>query len=219
MKTLYVLIFLFSILQFNAQNISNTSNGFSINNQEYLERRGANVMLAHDFYPESHQGGVGIIQNGIRIATNGDLRLEPTPGQWQPVPKVGTRIVDLENQTISVKMAYPDDSKKTGFNPIIYPDLEFSYTLKIIAQGASFKIVVDLDKPLPKEWIGKVGMNIELFPGELFGKSYYLDNQFGIFNRQANGPGFYDNSNDYQIKPMAEGRELAIIPENKELNS
>jgi len=216
MKSLYTLIFLFSILHFNAQNISKSSNDFSINNQEYLERRGANIMLAHDFYPESHQGGVGIIQNGIRIATNGDLRLEPTPGQWQPVPKVGTRIVDSENQTISVKMEYPDDSKKTGFNPIIYPDLEFSYTLKIIAQGESFKIVVDLDKPLPKEWIGKVGMNIELFPGELFGKSYYLDNQFGIFNRQANGPGFYDTSNTYQIKPMAEGKELAIIPENKE---
>ena len=57
-----------------------------INEQEYLEMTGLNVMLAHDFYPESHQGGVGIIQNGLRVATNGDLRLEPAPGQWQPVP-------------------------------------------------------------------------------------------------------------------------------------
>ena len=64
-----------------------------INALEYLEMPGLNVMLAHDFYPESHQGGVGVIQNGLRVATNGDLRLEPTPGQWQPVPKVGTRIV------------------------------------------------------------------------------------------------------------------------------
>ncbi|WP_417887746.1 hypothetical protein [Zunongwangia sp.] len=81
---------------------------FAINNQEYLERNGVNVMLAHDFYPESHQGGVGIIQNGIRIATNGDLRLQPTPGQWQPVPKVGVRKVDWNTQTISVHMQYPD---------------------------------------------------------------------------------------------------------------
>ena len=65
-----------------------------INEQEYLEMAGVNVMLAHDFYPESHQGGVGIIQNGLRVATNGDLRLEPAPGQWQPVPKVGSRMVD-----------------------------------------------------------------------------------------------------------------------------
>jgi len=170
-------------------------------------------MLAHDFYPESHQGGVGIIQNGLRVATNGDLRLEPTPGQWQPVPKVGERQVDLKNQVISVHMQYPDSSKdRKGFNPIIYPDLNLSYTLKVIPQGNSFKIVVDLDKPLPQEWVGKVGMNIELFPGILFGKSYYMDNQFGIFNRQANGPGYRDENGDFQLKPMATGKELVVAP-------
>jgi hypothetical protein len=46
-----------------------------LNDLEYLEYEGVNVMLAQDFYPESHQGGVGIIQNGLRTATNGDLRL------------------------------------------------------------------------------------------------------------------------------------------------
>lgn len=190
-------------------------NVFKINDQEYLEMKGADVMLAHDFYPESHQGGVGIIQNGIRVATNGDLRLEPTPGQWQPVPKVGNRQVDRENNVISVRMSYPDESKdRKGFNPIIYPDLEFSYNLKIIPQGKSFKIVVDLEKPLPEDWIGKVGMNIELFPGILFGKSYYMDDKFGIFNRQANGPGGYDENDEFQIKPMASGKELTIVPEN-----
>ncbi|WP_339649351.1 glycoside hydrolase family 9 protein [uncultured Salegentibacter sp.] len=200
----------FSITTIFAQN---QGDSLRINEQEYLEMRGLNVMLAHDFYPESHQGGVGIIQNGIRVATNGDLRLEPTPGQWQPVPKVGERVVDRENNNISVKMAYPDEAKnRTGFNPIEYPDLEFSYNLKIIPQGKSFKIVVDLDEALPEEWIGKVGMNIEFFPGYLFGKSYYMDNEFGLFNRQANGPGSYDDDDEYQIKPMAAGKELVIAP-------
>ena len=63
----------------------------SINDQEYLEMTGLNVMLAQDFYPEGHQGGVSVIQNGQRVATNGDLRLDPTPGQWQPTPAVGPR--------------------------------------------------------------------------------------------------------------------------------
>src|SRR5579872_1424715 len=62
-----------------------------LNRQEYLQNQGVNVMLAQDFYPEGHQGGVGIIQNGQRVATNGDIRLEPTPGQWSPIPKVGQR--------------------------------------------------------------------------------------------------------------------------------
>nr|CUV48255.1 protein of unknown function [Ralstonia solanacearum] len=39
-----------------------------------------------------------------RQATNGDLRLEPTPGQWSPIPKVGKQVVDKATQTISVRM-------------------------------------------------------------------------------------------------------------------
>ena len=64
-----------------------------LNEQEYLEMTGLNVMLAHDFYPESHQGGVGIIQNGLRVGTNGDLRLEPTPGQGSNQTHTGTRCI------------------------------------------------------------------------------------------------------------------------------
>lgn len=187
-----------------------------INELEYLEMPGLNVMLAHDFYPESHQGGVGVIQNGLRVATNGDLRLEPVPGQWQPVPRVGKRMVDRQRQEISVRMQYPDPEKdRKGFNPIIYPDLDFSYVVKIKPAGTSFKIIVDLDKPLPDEWVGKVGFNLELFPGILFGKSYYMDRQFGIFPRQANGPGYRDEEGEYQIAPMAVGNKLTVAPESE----
>ncbi len=216
MKYYLSLLFTISFLTIFSQSKTETTQEFTINNQEYLEMQGANVMLAHDFYPESHQGGVGLIQNGIRVATNGDLRLEPTPGQWQPVPKVGKRQIDRNTQEISVKMTYPDETKnRTGFNPIIYPDLDLSYTLKVVAQGKSFKIIVDLDKPLPESWVGKVGMNIELFPGDLFGKSYYMDDTFGIFNRQANGPGYMDDDKEFQLTPMATGSELVIVPEHE----
>ncbi|AVR44592.1 glycoside hydrolase [Christiangramia fulva] len=197
----------------NAQNQADTLDDFHINDQEYLERRGANVMLAHDFYPESHQGGVGIIQNGLRVATNGDLRLEPAPGQWQPVPKVGQRKVDRQEKIISVRMQYPDSSKnRTGFNPIIYPDLNLSYTLKVKPEGKSFKIIIDLDEPLPEDWVGKVGLNIELFPGILFGKSFYMDDEFGIFPRQADGPGFYNEDDEYRLQPLAIGKKLVVAP-------
>ncbi|MDX1543959.1 MAG: hypothetical protein R3214_08445 [Christiangramia sp.] len=127
MKILLSLSFLFSLFLFQNSYSQDSTDVFKINDLEYLERRGANVMLAHDFYPESHQGGFGIIQNGIPAATNGDLHLEQAPGQWQPVPKVSKRQVDRKNEVISVCMSYPDESKdRKGFNPIIYPDLEFS---------------------------------------------------------------------------------------------
>ncbi len=195
--------------------LSSQAQLLQLNDLEYLEMQGLNVMLAHDFYPESHQGGVGIIQNGLRVATNGDLRLEPTPGQWQPVPKVGKRMVNKATQEISVRMEYPDAEKnRKGFNPIVYPDLNFAYTVKIRPEGKSVHIQVDLEKPLPEAWIGKVGFNFELFPGILFGKSYYMDSQFGIFPRQANGPGHLDNDGEYQLIPMAQGKKLTIAPES-----
>ncbi len=60
--------------------ILNTDKGYFIN-------YGVNVMVFDDIYPAGHQSGVGVIMHGKRIATNGDLRFEQTPGQWQPVPK------------------------------------------------------------------------------------------------------------------------------------
>src|SRR5512145_808579 len=81
-----------------------------INDQNYFELPGLNVMVFEDIYPEGHQGGVGFIQHGERVATNGDVRLEPTPGQFQPIPKVGKRNVDREKNEISVELWYPDSA-------------------------------------------------------------------------------------------------------------
>ncbi len=182
---------------------------------EYLEMPGLNVMLAHDYYPEGHQGGVGIIQNGLRVATNGDIRLDRTPGQWQPVPKVGKRVVDRATQEISVHAEYPDEAKnRKGFNPVEYPDLRLSYTVRVRPEGSSFRIVVDLDAPLPDEWVGRVGFNLELFPGVLFGKTFASESGSGVFPLQPNGPGRIDERGEYQIEPMAVGRRLVIAPES-----
>ncbi|MDZ7305241.1 MAG: hypothetical protein ONB44_24220, partial [candidate division KSB1 bacterium] len=38
-----------------------------LNEQEYFEMPGLNIMVFHDYYPEGHQGGITIIQNGIRV--------------------------------------------------------------------------------------------------------------------------------------------------------
>ena len=188
--------------------------GLSINDQEYLEMTGLNVMLAHDFYPESHQGGVGVILNGQRVATNGDIRLDPTPGQWQPTPKVGTRQVDRASQEISVRMSFPDETRdRTGINPITYPDLKMSYVVTIKPAGSAFRIRVDFDAPVPAAWVGKVGFNFELYPGILFGKSFEIGDQVGVFPRQANGPGSVVDG-DYELDPLGHGPRLTVAPES-----
>ena len=187
-----------------------------LNDLEYLEMPGLDVMLAHDYYPEGHQGGVGIIQNGLRVATNGDLRLDRTPGQWQPVPKVGKRVVDRATGEMSVRAEYPDESKnRKGFNPVDYPDLRFAYAVRVRPEGQALRILVDLDETLPEAWASRVGFNLELFPGLLFGKTWATETQAGIFPRQADGPGTLDANREYQIAPLATGRRLVIAPESE----
>jgi endoglucanase len=209
-KTLWVIFYLLSIFP----NFKTAAQSLQINEKEYFETQGLNVMVFFDIYPEGHQGGVGIIQNGTRVATNGDLRLEPTQGQWQPIPKIGLRSVDREKNEISVNCTYPDSSRNgKGFNPIFYPDLYFTYHVRVLGEGSKMRILVDLDKPLPAEWEKKVGFNFELFPALLFGKSWYLDSQSGIFPTQANGPMEKDIDGKWQATPMAMGMKLTIAPE------
>ncbi len=96
----------------------------SINGRGYYHLQGLDIMMFDDFYSEGHQGGLTIVQFGTRVAANGDVRIDPTPGQWSPVPKVGERTVDGKKGIIEVNLQYPDSSKEgKGFNPIIYPHL------------------------------------------------------------------------------------------------
>ncbi len=153
-------------------------------------------MAFDDIYPEGHQGGVSLIMHGNRVATNGDIRLEPTPGQWQPVPRQHNRKADMSSNTITAWLSYPDSSRHLrGFNPMIYPDLVFNYTVTVKAEGKSMVVTVDLDRPVPDRFIGKVGFNFELFPGTLFGKPWIMDEQTGIFPMQPNGPVLTEMSN------------------------
>ena len=160
---------------------------FQLNDDGYFNAGGTDIMSFNDFYPEGHQGGVCIIMNGHRIATNGDIRLEATPGQWQPVPKQLNRKV--ENGRITTMLCYPDSSRHiTGFNPMVYPDWKVCYTVNVEPQGAGILVTVDLDTPVPDFLLGKVGFNLEFFPGELFGKPWVMDRQTGIYPQQPNTP-------------------------------
>lgn len=167
---------------------------FKLNERGYFQASGINVMAFDDIYPEGHQGGVALIMNGQRVATNGDLRLEATPGQWQPVPKQLSR--KASGNTIETTLCYPDSSRHlTGGNPMIYPDLQMKYTVKVEAVGSGVMVTVDLDNPIPEKYVGKIGFNFEFFPGILFGKPWLMDNQAGLYPQQPNSPVIEAKSN------------------------
>lgn len=169
---------------------------FKLGDSGYFQNNGVNVMAYDDIYPEGHQGGVSLIMHGNRIATNGDIRFEPAPGQWQPVPKQKKRDANINANTITAHMTFPDSSRHiTGFNPMIYPDFMFNYTVKVRGEGKTVVVTVDLDRPVPEKFLGKVGFNLELFPGALFGKPWIMDDQTGIFPQQPNGPTQYEPTN------------------------
>lgn len=160
---------------------------FQMNDAGYFNAGGTDVMAFSDFYPEGHQGGLCVIMNGLRIATNGDIRLEATPGQWQPVPKQLSR--KTEGNRITTTLCYPDSSRHlTGFNPMVYPDWHVNYTVTVEPQGKGILVTVDLDRPVPDFLLGKVGFNLEFFPGYLFGKPWVMDQQSGIYPQQPNAP-------------------------------
>ena len=50
---------------------------------------------------------VEIIHHGLRTATNGDVRLNPTPGQWDKLPVFINRTVDKAAKRIDVSLEYP----------------------------------------------------------------------------------------------------------------
>ncbi len=167
--------------------ITASAQTFQLNSDGYFNAGGTDVMAFSDFYPEGHQGGVCVIMNGHRIATNGDIRLEATPGQWQPVPKQLSRRV--EGGKIITTLCYPDSSRHlTGFNPMVYPDWHVNYTVTVEPQGKSILVTVDLDKPVPDFLLGKAGFNLEFYPGELFGKPWLMNDQSGIYPQQPNTP-------------------------------
>ena len=94
-----------------------------LNEQGYFEAPGLNVTVFADIYPDGHQTGVTVIQHGERVAANGDLRLEPSPGQWKGMKTVSGRI-DVEMRAAAT--AVPRVRVTATWSPALMPCSEAS---------------------------------------------------------------------------------------------
>ena len=105
------LFFLLMIVLSLTELTSAQKNNLSLNDSSYFEKPGLNILVFSNFYgifgDEKHSG-VEIIQHGVRTATNGDVRLSPTPEQWDPIPQLEERKVDKEKNFIETYLTYPD---------------------------------------------------------------------------------------------------------------
>ncbi len=175
---------------------------WKLNDLEYFEAPALSALVFHDYYPEGKQGGIEIIQHGERVATNGDLRLSPGPGQWARLPEVGERTTDAKNGMAQVSLKFAD--------------IDLAYTLRVEPAGDALRVVVDLARSLRPEESGRVFFNLELYPSAYFGKTYRMDSSFGIFPRQANGPIVSDSKLARRPAFLATGKKLTIAPEDPE---
>ncbi len=177
--------------------------GLTVSPNETLEMQGLSVIVDqmhfHPVFKDEKNAGIQIILHDDRIATDGAVRLSPTPEQWDPVPLFVSRERGPKPDQITVKNAYPDN--------------ELSYQLVLTPEGTGFRIAVNLDKPLPQNLVGKAGFNLDFLPTAYFGKTYILGGTSGVFPRNPDGPMARDGSGD--PLPLASGgKSIVLSPED-----
>ena len=199
--------------------LSGADFAMKVTDKNYLDTQGFSVFLYdstyHPVFVDQKNTAMEMILHGQRIATNGDVRLMPTPEQWDLVATLKDRHADKENNRLSADLAFPT------FN--------LSYTLEVAAEPGGVKVSINLDQPLPEKLAGRAGFNLEFLPSIYMGKTYLVDGtKAGIFPRTPNDPmikvlplpdepkkAYYledwDKAKGYtQPLPFAEGKSITL---------
>ncbi|ADV28517.1 glycoside hydrolase family 9 [Pseudoxanthomonas suwonensis 11-1] len=179
-----------------------------LNEQEYFSRPGLDVLVFNNYYDglfsDAKHAGVELIHHGVRTATNGDVRLSPTPEQWDPVALMLDRKVDARTGTVTTRMGYPNE--------------KFEYSIQVSPQGDGVRIQVLLDKPLPKSLQGRAGFNLEFLPSAYFGKSWAASaaqgERHGQFPLYPAGPTSRGADGKPVRMPITSGQRLVLAPED-----
>jgi len=189
----------------------------------YLDAQGFSVILYqstyHPVFVDQKNTAMEIILHGQRIATNGDVRLMPTPEQWDLVAQLKGRQADKERNSLSAQLSFPA--------------YQMDYRLVVTAEPGGVRVSVNLDKPLPEKLAGRAGFNLEFLPSIYMGKSYAADGkEFGMMPRSPQDPmqkvvppaddpkklpyqEEWDQDKGYtQPLPLVSGNSITLAPED-----
>ena len=152
-----------------------TDSNLKLNDLEYFERQGVNVLVYSNMFSggfnDEKNSGIEIIHHGVRTVQGGAVRLNNTPEQWDLVPKTVSRKVDREKGSIEVTMRYDD--------------YDFDSRVVVTAKGKAVEIAVWLDKPVPEKLAGEAGFNLEFLPSQYWHKTFTMDGRLGRLPRYA----------------------------------
>ncbi len=183
-----------------------TENDLKVNGLCYFESRGLNFLVFSNWYDgnfsDAKVSGVEIIHHGVRTATNGDVRLSPTPAQWDSIPHFVSRSVDSLANRIEVSLSYPS--------------YDFAYRIRAEANRKTIVLSVILDKPIPRELEGHAGFNLEFLPSAYFEKSFVMEGRSGLFPLYPTGPMGKSSQGSIEPQPIASGSTLVLAPEDPE---
>ena len=133
--------------------------------KNYLDTRGFSVFLYdstyHPVFVDQKNTAMEMILHGQRIATNGDVRLMPTPEQWDLVATLKGRYADKAKSRLNADLAFPT--------------FDFSYTLEVTAEPGGVEVSINLHRPLPQKLAGRAGFNLEFLPSIYMGEAYLMD--------------------------------------------
>lgn len=191
---------LFSLLLVNTQAAFANNTELALNDKDYFEQQGLNVLVFSNWYDglfsDSKTSGVELIHHGERTATNGDVRLNATPEQWDMIPQFKERKINRAEQSIEAFMRYPNEN--------------FDFSIKVTKNQQGVRIVVNLPKPLPSALEGHAGFNLEFLPAAYFHQAFVMDTTTGIFPLYANGAKEINNKVEPQL--LAKGQHLVLAP-------
>src|SRR3954465_1315097 len=165
------------LLVISAPGVSGADFAMKVTDKNYLDTQGFSVFLYdstyHPVFVDQKNTAMEMILHGQRIATNGDVRLMPTPEQWDLVATLKGRRADRANSRLTADLAFPT--------------FDFSYTLEVAAEPGGVKVSINLEKPLPQKLAGRAGFNMEFLPAIYMGKAYLVDGaKAGTFPRTPN---------------------------------
>ena len=167
------MLFACALLAAGCKTGSSSSSDLKINDLEYFERQGVNVLVYSNTFSggfnDEKNSGIEVIHHGVRTVQGGAVRLSNTPEQWDLVPNTLNREVKADENAIEVALRYDD--------------YDFDSRIVVTGKGPAVEIAVYLDKPVPKELEGDAGFNLELLPAEYWGKTFLADGRLNRFPR------------------------------------
>jgi endoglucanase len=186
--------------------VSLGANAMTLVDREYFSTRGLDVLVFSNYYDgnfsDSKIAGIELIHHGVRTATNGDVRLSPTPEQWDPVPTLLKRDVRRQEGVVEARLKYAS------------PNFEYTIRAEQADDGIVLKVV--LDAPLPRELEGRAGFNLEFLPSAYFSRTWLVDESSGLFPRYPSGPTGRAADGAPERRAIASGRRIVLAPEDAE---